>query len=56
MGENQTKRRTIVDLRWPQGLSVNAGVYKNKYLDTYFELKYPSIDHIAKAISFIIRE
>ena len=45
-----SKRRAIVDLSWPHGCSVNAGVEKNKYLGTYFELRYPSIDNIVQAV------
>ena len=45
-----TKRRAIVDLSWPHNLSVNVGVAKNKYLGTYFELRYPSIDNIVQAV------
>ena len=37
-------RRTIIDLSWPKGLSVNDGVSSSVYLDAQFELKYPSID------------
>ena len=44
------KRRAIVDLSWPHGFSVNAGVEKHKYLGTYFELRYPSIDNIVQAV------
>ena len=44
------KRRAIVDLSWPHGFSVNAGVAKHKYLGTYFELRYPSIDNIVQAV------
>ena len=39
-------RRTIVDLSWPHGSSVNHGVQKNKYLQAYYQLSYPSVDHI----------
>ena len=39
-GSNTT--RTIIDLSWPKGLSVNDGVSSS--VDTHFELKYPSID------------
>ena len=42
MGSNT--RRTIIDLSWPKGLSVNDGVSSSVYLDTHFELKYHSID------------
>ena len=43
-------RRTIVDLSWPEGQSVNAGVQQYKYLGSGFVLNYPSIDDIAKRI------
>ena len=39
-------QRTIVDLSWPHGSSVNHGVAKNKYLQAYYHLSYPSVDHI----------
>ena len=39
-------RRTIVDLSWPHGSSVNHGVAKNKYLQADDHLSYPSVDHI----------
>ena len=39
-------RRTIVDLSWLYGFSVNDWVCKNKYLDSYYYLSYPSVDHI----------
>ena len=39
-------RRTIVDLSWPHGSSVNHGVERNKYLQAYYHLSYPSVDHI----------
>ena len=38
--------KTIVDLSWPKGLSVNNGVSSCSYLGTQFELKYPTIDSI----------
>ena len=44
--QGSDNRRTIVDLSWPRGCSVNDGVYKNKYLDSYYYLSYPSIDNI----------
>ena len=37
-------RRTIVDLSWPKGQSVNYGVAKGMYLESNFVLNYPSID------------
>ena len=39
-------RRTIVDLSWPHGCSINDGVHKNRYLDSYYYLSYPTIDNI----------
>ena len=51
--QNSDNRRTIVDLSWPLGQSVNAGVKKNSYLGTYFDLKYPSIDHIVKKLKLL---
>ena len=32
-------RRTIIDLSWPKGVSVNDGVSSSVYLDTHFELE-----------------
>ena len=31
-------------------MSVNAGVSRNKYLDTYFQLKNTSVDHIVEEV------
>ena len=35
---NSNRRRVIVDLSWPQGASVNAGIDKFSYLDSAFAL------------------
>ena len=43
---NSENRRVIIDLSWPQGNSVNAGVPSDKYLGTEFFLTYPSVDNI----------
>ena len=43
---NSDNRRVIVDLSWPVGQSVNDGVAKDRYLNTYFDLNYPSVDNI----------
>ena len=43
---NSDNRRVIVDLSWPGGQSLNDGVKKDRYLNTYFDLKYPSVDNI----------
>ena len=43
-------RRTIVDLSWPKGQSVNSGVSKDVYLGTKFLLNYPSVDNIIQRL------
>ena len=48
--QNSAVRRTIVDLSWPKGESVNDFVHKCKYLDTYFTLQYPSINDITNKL------
>ena len=35
-----------MDLRWPNGASVNNGVAKDIYLGTLYELNHPSVDLI----------
>ena len=47
---NVKHRRVIIDLSWPKGTSVNAGVDKNSYLGTDFALTFPTIDHITSEI------
>ena len=44
------KRRIIVDLSWPRGLSVNDCVSSSLYLGTEFVLKFPTIDDITSRI------
>ena len=41
---NVPTRHVIVDLSWPKGISVNAGVDKNSYLGSEFALTFPTID------------
>ena len=48
--QNSEKRCTIMDLSWPKGASVNNAIHKFRYLDTYFSLSYPSIDHIVEKV------
>ena len=43
-------RRVIVDLSYPEGFSVNAGVDSDKYLDTPFILTLPTIDNITQKV------
>ena len=45
---NSDRRRVIVDLSWPVGESVNAGIDKNMYLGSQFDLNFPSVDHITE--------
>ena len=40
------RRRVILDLSWSIGESVNAGIDKNTYLGSQFDLKFPSVDDI----------
>ena len=43
-------RRTIIDLSWPKGASVNDGVLKDSYLGTDFKMHYPSVDTIIQQV------
>ena len=43
---NSANRHVILDLSFPVGQSVNDGVAKDKYLNTYFHLNYPSVNSI----------
>ena len=47
---NSDQRRVIMDLSWPSGESVNAGVTPDKYLDVDFILTYPSVDNIVSEV------
>ena len=47
---NSDKRRVILDLSFPSGHSVKCGVPKDKCLGSYFDLKYPSVDHIVHSL------
>ena len=48
--QNSDKHCTIMDISWPKGASINNAIHKFKYLDTYFSLSYPSIDHIVQQV------
>ena len=48
---NSEVRRTIIDLSWPKGCSVNDGVAKDFYLGIEFQLKYPSVDSIIRTLN-----
>ena len=47
---NSDERRVILDLGFPPGQSVNYGIPKDKYLGSYFELKYLSTDYIVHSL------
>ena len=51
--QDSTKRRTIMDLSWPKGAAVNTAIHKFRYLDTYFTLQYPSVDHIIEKLKLL---
>ena len=48
--QNSSTKRTIMDLSWPKGASVNNGVSKDIYLGTHYELKFPSVDLITNSL------
>ena len=48
--QNSSTKRTIMDLSWPHGASVNDGVLKDSYLQTTYDLRYPSIDLITDCL------
>ena len=47
---NAPNRRVIIDLSWPKGESVNAGVDKNSYLGTEVSLTFPTVDTITNQL------
>lgn len=44
------KRRIIMDLSWPHGLSVNSGIPSDTYLGQPYKLRLPTVDHLAELI------
>lgn len=44
------KRRIILDLSWPPGMSVNCGIPKDVYLNQPFKLSLPSVDDAVSMI------
>ena len=52
---NPPHRRVIIDLSFPQGKSVNAGIPKDQYLGTPFILKLPTVDTISDQIKVLDR-
>ena len=51
--QNSAKKRTIMELSWPNGFSVNDGVKRDQYLGSYFTLHCPSLDHIPDALKHL---
>ena len=47
---NSERRRVIIDLSWSLGASVNAGIDKNTYLGSDFELMFSSVDDITNVL------
>ena len=47
---NSDRRHVIIDLSWPQGASVNSGINKNTYLESQFDLTFPSVDDITNEV------
>ena len=43
---NSDRRHIIVDLSWPQRSSVNAGIDKLSYLNSEFDVTFPTVDDI----------
>ena len=48
--QDSDKKRTIMDLSWPKGASVNDEVNKGIYLGTSYTLHYPSVDNITDTL------
>ena len=48
--QNSDTRRVILDLSWPKGESVNAGVEKNGYMGGEFKLTFPTIDDLTRQL------
>ena len=52
---NAQNRRVIIDLNFPQGHSVNAGIPKDQYLGTPFILKLPTVNTITDQVKALGR-
>ena len=49
--QDYCKKRTIINLSWPKGVSVNDDILKDTYLDTEYTLTYPSINNITESLN-----
>ena len=52
---NFDRRLIIIDLSWPLGVSINSDIDKNTYLDSQFELTFPSVDDITSEVKCLGR-
>ena len=52
---NSDRRRVIIDLSWPLGASVNAGIDKTSYLGSPFTLMFPTVDDITTELTCLGR-
>ena len=52
---NSDRRRVIIDLSWPLGASVNAGLDKTSYLGSPFFLTFPTVDDITDQLTCLGR-
>ena len=48
--QDSDNKRTIMDLSWPKGQSVNDGARKDIYLGMKYILRYPLVDSIAASL------
>ena len=53
---NSRERRVILDLSFPESRSVNAGIDKTQYAGVPIDLKYPTIDTLARRIAHLSPE
>ena len=52
---NSDRCRIIVDLSWPPRASVNAGIDKTSYLDSFISLTFPTVDDITSQLQCLRR-
>ena len=52
---NSDQLHVIIDLSWPIGASVNAGINKTFYLGSTFSLTFPTVDDITRQLKNIGR-
>lgn len=48
--KNDSRRRFILDLSFPKGKGINAGIDKNRYQGEEVTLKYPTVDDLVNLI------